>query len=166
MASARPRLTIPRSIVEIVCEAASVAGVLLGLLTATYAWPQLPDSIPTHFNFAGDADGWGGKGGLFILPAVAGGLYALLTALSFVPHIWNYPVRITEENAERQYKLGRTFVAVLKVELVWTFVAIEWALVAGARAGRMPGGSLMVVAPMVLLGVTITVYFVRAFRTR
>jgi Protein of unknown function (DUF1648). len=33
-------------------------------------WNQLPDIVPTHFNLAGEADGWSSKQFLIFYPAV------------------------------------------------------------------------------------------------
>ena len=44
---------------------------------------------------------------IWIMPAVAAIIFAVLTAVSRYPHTFNYPVRITSENARRQYLLGR-----------------------------------------------------------
>jgi len=46
--------------------------VLLGIS----AWPIAPDRLPVHWNFSGDADGYGGKlEGLFLPVLLAIGLY-------------------------------------------------------------------------------------------
>jgi uncharacterized membrane protein len=57
--------------------------VLIPLGYAFYLWPDLPESIPTHFDINGKPDAWGKKGSIFILPLVMGGMslfvYLLLT---------------------------------------------------------------------------------------
>jgi uncharacterized membrane protein len=57
--------------------------VLIPFGYAFYLWPDLPDSIPTHFDINGKPDAWGKKGSIFILPLVMGGMslfvYLLLT---------------------------------------------------------------------------------------
>lgn len=42
---------------------------------------NLPDTIPTHFNFQGEADGFGGKNGIFIIPGMAIFIYLLFTGI-------------------------------------------------------------------------------------
>lgn len=37
---------------------------------AAYVYPSLPATIPTHFNIKGEADGFGGKGSIFLLPGI------------------------------------------------------------------------------------------------
>ena len=50
-------ITLSDRILELV--AAAMAVVMLVLTGVLYS--KAPDIVPTHFNFAGDADGWGGK---------------------------------------------------------------------------------------------------------
>ncbi len=46
--------------------------VALGIpfIYATYLYPTLPDTIPTHFNIRGEADGWGGRDSIFLGPGI------------------------------------------------------------------------------------------------
>ena len=51
-------------------------------VTSAVTWPLAPERIPTHWNFAGEVDGYGSKGfGLLILPITAVLLFALLILL-------------------------------------------------------------------------------------
>lgn len=68
-----------RSLVWISLGAAGIA-----LLPAAYAWIQLPpgSQIPTHWNAAGQVDGYAGKAvGLLLIPAMILGLTALFVAI-------------------------------------------------------------------------------------
>lgn len=91
------------------------------LLVALPLWyyPQLPASIPFHFNISGNPDSWGSKNLIFLLPAIAIGLFFVIRYLMRFPHLIIYPVTITEENKARQEKL-----AVFYVESVNTSVAL------------------------------------------
>jgi uncharacterized membrane protein len=39
---------------------------------AAYVYPSLPNTIPTHFNLKGEADGFGGKDSIFLGPSIMG----------------------------------------------------------------------------------------------
>jgi len=39
---------------------------------AAYIYPSLPITIPTHFNYKGEADGFGGKDSIFLGPGILG----------------------------------------------------------------------------------------------
>jgi len=99
-------------------------GVLLGYVA--YHYPKLPASIPTHFNAAGVADEYGAKVSILFLPVIALFLYVLLTLINLVPHTFNYPGKITPENAMRQYTLAMRLVRYLKTILVLLFFYISY----------------------------------------
>lgn len=47
---------------------------ILGIpfIYATYLYPNLPETIPIHFNIKGEADGWGGRDSIFLGPGIIG----------------------------------------------------------------------------------------------
>ena len=67
------------------------------------SYKNLPGTIPIHYNGAGQADGFGGKGNILALPSVATFLFIGLSILNKFPRIFNYPVSITKDNALQQY---------------------------------------------------------------
>ena len=73
--------------------------IIIWLTLGNYS--SLPDTIPTHFNFEGRADGWGGKSEIFIITGTAVFTYLLLSgtgwALSVVKDpktLINLPVSV------------------------------------------------------------------------
>ncbi|HEY3376604.1 MAG TPA: DUF1648 domain-containing protein [Armatimonadota bacterium] len=162
----RPRIALPLSRPEIILEAVALFGLLVLLSYCAYAWPSLPERIPTHFGIENTPDAWGGKHALLILPGVGTVLYLLLTIVGHFPHFYNYPIRITEENALRQYRLARMLVAMLKVPLIWMFAYLErmTVQVAVGNASQLDG-RVMVIFLVALFGL-ITGYLILAFRQR
>ena len=70
---------------------------------AAWAWPQVPDRLPVHWNLQGEVDRYGGKfEGLLLLPFVTLGLYLLLL---FVPLI--DPGRLNYQNFRKAYNAIR-----------------------------------------------------------
>ena len=62
--------------------AAAIAIILAGILASAYFYQQLPARIPTHWNAAGQVDGYMPKlWALSLLPAISIGLLALLAAV-------------------------------------------------------------------------------------
>lgn len=90
-------------------------GILLGsTIFVLVMWSQVPDQIPTHFNIAGEADAYGGKGALIGLIALAWVLFILITVLMKSPNTWNIPVKVTAENRARLYSITRTMLEIIK----------------------------------------------------
>ncbi len=74
-------------------------------IITTFYYPQLPDTIPIHFNIKGEPDGFGSKNTIWVMPFIALGCFLLINFLNKSPHLLNIPVKITEENKEYQYRL-------------------------------------------------------------
>jgi len=125
MDGARPRLTPPHSEIDTMLESAGWLALLLLWGLALYFYATLPAVVPTHFNGAGQVDAHGPKGTIFILPVVGSVLFASMTLLNKVPHIFNYPVPITAVNAPAQYALATRLLRFLKLAIA----ALFWLLV-------------------------------------
>ena len=162
----RPKPHIPRTPLEKTLEVLGVLGVLFIVGSLAFSWSSVPDTIPTHFNAAGQANAYGSKDTLFTLPAITVVLYVLLTVVGFFPYIFNFPWRITEQNAEAQYRLAHTMLAWLKVELVALLGFIHWSLLQAAL-GQSEGLSIwfLPVGLVVVFG-TIGVYIRLLYRAR
>ena len=67
---------------------------LLGTTVYTVIrYGSLPEKIPTHFDGAGLADGFGHKSGLVMLLFLSWMMFGMLTVVSFFPGLWNVPNR-------------------------------------------------------------------------
>ncbi|NPV92376.1 MAG: DUF1648 domain-containing protein [Firmicutes bacterium] len=162
----RPVIDLPRTSLDNMLEALA----LLGLITPVYylikVWPHLPERFPIHFGINGVPDAWGGRGSLLPLLFISLFPYVLLTVLSFFPQTYNYPVEITPDNAERQYRLARGLILWLKFELAWLFGYIQWFTIQVAM-GNASGLGIWL-TPVVLATVfgTLGVYLWKSFRQR
>lgn len=123
-------------------------------------YPQLPATIPTHFNGAGQVDGWGGKNTLFMMPALGILLiYLPMTIMQRFPQIYNYMWAITEENARVQYQMARTFMIWLKTETVWMFTVISWYTIQMALKNyHQPNINYFVFPMLAIMAFTIALY--------
>ncbi|WP_404454370.1 DUF1648 domain-containing protein [Virgibacillus necropolis] len=111
--------------------------VLLGtIIYIAIIYPSLPDRIPTHFNMAGEADGWGGKNSILIFPFIAIITYIPLYYVSKAPHTFNYTVTITEENAPRIYPVAQYYMSLFNLE---TMILLCIAGVESAMGGMALG---------------------------
>ncbi len=122
----RPKIKLPITSVD---RGVEIVGVLLIIAVWFYTascYRQLPETVPIHFNGAGEADRFGNKKHLFELPLIATIIYAALSVLNKYPHLFNYPTRITQENAKRQYQLATRLLRYLKLLIVLIFGGIVW----------------------------------------
>jgi uncharacterized membrane protein len=162
----RPVLKLPLTGWEKGLEVLSVMGVVFTFILVYQSWGILPDRIPTHFGFAGQPDAWGNKASLFFLPIMTVAMYLLLTIVSRFPHTFNYPGKITKENAATQYLMARYLIAVLKVETIWLFAYIQWVTIEVALGKTTGLSNLFLPIFMIVMLGTIVVYFYKAREKR
>ncbi|MDH5609258.1 MAG: DUF1648 domain-containing protein [Cyclobacteriaceae bacterium] len=102
--SSRPKIEIKRTRFDFFLEIVAVCAVLVGILFPSLSYRELPTQVPVHFDFTGVADGYGHKSFLLLLMGIELLLFLLLFFVARYPHHFNYPVRITQENARHQYR--------------------------------------------------------------
>jgi uncharacterized membrane protein len=118
---ARPIIKIEWSTVDWLLEGITLF-IFLGIVVFTILqYQDLPNRIPTHFGANGSANSFGSKSTLWILFGVNFGMYVLLSAVSKIPHHFNYLVTITENNAHRQYTIALRMMRTLKLMVVLSF---------------------------------------------
>ena len=74
-------------------------------------WRYLPEQIPTHYNFAGEVDGYGSRTTLLILPLIGFVTDIAIAITSRFPQSWNAGVKITVFNRVGVYRVLRDFLA-------------------------------------------------------
>ncbi|WP_174614301.1 DUF1648 domain-containing protein [Virgibacillus ihumii] len=128
-----PKVKVPATKWELLFHFLSLVVMLSTIVYAIYQYESLPDRIPTYFNAQGEADGWGSKSSIFILPVITALTFILLYFLTKAPHIFNLPVTITEDNAPRIYSLARTMMAVFNFEIVLILSYATWSTIQATR---------------------------------
>jgi uncharacterized membrane protein len=133
-----------RKTMEAVC-----LGMLAILYWMTYAAlngaERLPDRIPTHFDISGQPNAWGSLGFLWFLPAIAVGIYLLLTVLGSIRYRrYNLPIAVTEANLPFIQEQTILLVAWIKCEMLCLFAYLQWSIIQSARNGAFRLSPLLI----------------------
>lgn len=103
---------------------------LLPILFTLYIYPTLPETIPTHFNISGEADGFGNKNTIWLacllLTFVAGSVYLLITHLPKID-----PKKTAGQSPEMFHKIAVTqlvFVSALNMLIIYASKAGSFGL--------------------------------------
>lgn len=104
-----------------------VAVTLLVILWGVTIWAyfNLPQSIPVHFNFKGNADRFGSKGNLFTLAIIATIIYVGLTLLPRNLKQFNFPNTKTKENTAAQIAMAGNVFMYLKIIVLFIFLVLN-----------------------------------------
>lgn len=148
----RPKIKVPYQSVDYVMELICIALLILMWAYAIVEYTNLPDIIPTHFNSAGIADDYGSKSTIFIMPVIGSLTYILFFVLNLYPHIHNYSVNITSENALKNYRFSSRFLRTVNVLICLLFAYITYHIVESATVSKTGIGSFFL---PVVIGVSV-----------
>ena len=106
-------ITLKQKIVEILAYVLMWASIVIGIIWSA----KLPKEVATHFDAAGNADGYGSPYSFLFLPIImliTCGICSLI--LHFLPpDLWSMPVKVKPERAVRVYR-----------DVVWMMVGMEF----------------------------------------
>lgn len=117
----RPKINVSLSSLDKILESTGKLLIIIIWGLTLLVFFKLPTIIPTHFNVAGQPDGYGNKLTILVLPIIATLLYLGLTKLNQSPQSFNYITTITEDNAENQYTIAKRMLRILKIALLIIF---------------------------------------------
>ncbi len=143
--------------------AAAIAGPIVYL---DLNWDAFPATVPTHFGPGGKPDGWGPRNTLIFVPAIAAVVVTALGVVRRFPTRFNYPVRITPENAALQQQIALRLLDWLQIEVasLLCYLSIQQMRTALGLASGLSPWFLAVVLPAIFG--TITVYLWQAVRAK
>ena len=155
------------------CRAAVIALAAYTFISIRSAMPQLPERIPTQFNWQGEPTGWGGPNTLWILLAFQVSGSVLMLAIPAIgrlaPQLVNLGFhRLSDYSAEARERimpLLRNMSGYLAVLYSFLFAFITHEII---RAALVPGThpSLWPVGAFVVGTLGLVIYYVRRFDRR
>lgn len=121
----RPELKIKLLLLDWLLEVFGIVAIILLIFIACKAYQRLNImSWPFHHSKHGPPN----PNTIFIFPVLSVLLYAGLSLMSLVPHTFKYPVAITPENAESEYRNGLRMLRIVKLSVVVIFLLLTIAI--------------------------------------
>jgi len=125
----RPNIKVKLQSFDHVVEAMGIIALIVLIALPFVYYSDLPDIIPSHFGASGKADGFSNKKFIWLLPILGTVMYYGMYRLNQYPHLFNFPQKVTEENAERLYTTASRMIRVLNVSIVCVFAIITHATI-------------------------------------
>jgi uncharacterized membrane protein len=125
----RPRIRIKLTTTDYLFEIIGVIGISCLVFLPIYFYGDLPTEIPKHFDALGQVDTYGKRGVIWLLPAIGLVLYVGMTVMNKYPFVFNYPSKVTHDNAERLYSIGTRSVRLLKVVVILSFTFLNYKII-------------------------------------
>jgi len=155
----RPRIKIEPDLFDKIIEGIGILGLLLLIGLPFFYYTKLPDIIPIHYGLNGKPDQFADNRMIWIIPIVETIIYIGLSIFNRYPDIFNYPKKITEENAERLYRFASKMIRVINTEVVLVFSYLTYAIIQTALGNQIGLGSYFIPFSLFLILGTIG-YFV------
>jgi len=94
-------------------------------------WQELSDEIPTHFNINGEADGFGKKNSIWILPLVSVFTSLLLFLSTRYPKYFNIPIKYKPEHQNQVFQAIKDLMRnmAIAVSMMFAYLTIGMAKV-------------------------------------
>ena len=112
---------------------------MLILLAATFFvllnWSHLPEQIPSHYNFKGQPDAYGGKGTLIVLMVMGWIMIPLMMILSKFPKLYSTGVERTPANEAVINRITRDLISFMEAAVSILFAYMMIVPVTGSDMG-------------------------------
>ncbi|RKF41127.1 hypothetical protein BCY89_22195 [Sphingobacterium siyangense] len=161
----RPRIKLSLKAVDKVFELLGWLVVLLLWYVIAFHYSKLPEIVPVHYNAEGKVDKFGPKSILLMLPLIATVLYVAMTIVNRFPHLFNYPIKITEENALQQYTSATRLIRYLKFIVVVIFGIIAFKSIPNAAATSEGLGTWFLPFVLVSIFVPVIYFLIKSVKT-
>ncbi|WP_299278773.1 DUF1648 domain-containing protein [uncultured Psychroserpens sp.] len=161
MKTNRPRIKVPYETLDMIVDLITVTILLLLFIYTFMSYSDLPDIIPSHFNAKGEVDGHSQKSFLWLLPSFGLIMFVGLSILNKFPHIHNYMVNITEDNALKNYRLSTRILRFTNLFVILIFAVIAFHTIQSAKGNPSNLGSWFIpvtIGISVMLPVFILIY--------
>ena len=125
----RPRLNLKKSNTDLFLEYLTWGLICSSLIYTIIYYSRLPENIPMHFDYSGKVTRYGAKDSIWALNIVGmlvvyGGFY-----LNKFPHIFNYPQKITLENAKKFYSDATKIIRYINLCIAFLFSIISFEII-------------------------------------
>ena len=141
--------------------------IVVGMTIYTFVMCQgLPDQVATHFNAIGEVDGFGSKWILWWMVGLMFFMYGIMFLAPKMKKIYNYPVKITEENKERQFELVSVFMRVIVFESLMLLGFIQCSTVNNALDESENLNPVVMFVILGLMLVSTVIYVIKSIKER
>lgn len=161
MKTNRPKIEVPFQPLDIIVDLISVTLFVLIIVYTAINYGDLADTIATHFNGKGDANGFSDKIYVWLLPAIGIVTFVLLFVLNKYPHIHNYMVNITEDNALKNYRFSTRILRFTNLFVAIIFAFIQYMMVEQGKGNDIGLGSWftpVIIGVSIILPILIVIY--------
>ena len=160
------KIKIEMSMSDKIVEVLSVIFLLLIFFLPQYYFNDLPAKIPIHFGISGQPDNYGGKALIWLLPVISLFFYLGFTLLKRMPHILNYPVRISPDKTKEQYQIAVRLLRYLLLVILAAMLYLVYSTINVALQHWQGIGSMSLILFIVLILLILFIFIKRMVKLK
>ena len=111
----RPRIKVPIAPIDTLLEGVTALLLVILWIYVIISYTSLPEIVPTHVDMNGEVDGTGNKTTIWFLLGITTLVTIGMYVLTKFPHIHNYMVKITEDNAAHNYQMSSRMLRIVNL---------------------------------------------------
>lgn len=106
---------------DLIANIASIVILLAATIFVLVNWGNLPEQIPSHYDFKGQPDAYGGKGSLITSMVIGWVMLLTMMILGIFPKMWNTGVERTPANEAVINRIVRDMLSVMEISMAVLF---------------------------------------------
>lgn len=150
--------------VILILDVCALAGIIRTVVLIAESFSTLPQRIPIHYAITGEANGYGSKWLIWVLPAVATLIFTILTLAQRKPDVLKYPVPLTADNFSRQLHNVRLMFCFIKMYVAGIMLFLTYQTIRNANNSTAQLSSWFLPVLLVTLFAIITIFVYRSYR--
>ncbi|MDX1271164.1 DUF1648 domain-containing protein [Bizionia paragorgiae] len=125
----RPKIKVSRDTTDKVIETLTVLSLVFSFGFIGFHYSELPDLVPAHFGLDGKVNRYDEKSMIWFLPLLLSVICFGIYILNKQPYLYNYAIKITSENAEKQYRSSTKMMRYINLSLALICAVITYEMV-------------------------------------
>ena len=138
----RPVIEAKKNRFDQILEILGLVFLVLLIGIPAYYYSSLPEIVPSHFNASGEPDGYSGRWVVWLLPVIGIVIHFGLNKLSRMPHTYNYPMRLNQDNVQDAYLNGSRMMKSMVIIILGGFSYINYRMIQSAKGNYEGLGQL------------------------
>lgn len=161
-----PRIDIKPNTVDKKIIRAGYIIITLNFALILLFYSTLPEIVPNHFDLYGNANGFGEKSSIYILPIISLLIYFGMTmvATKVKPYYFNLPTKVTEKNAPQLYAITIRMMVVMNLIIAIVFTIITMGIIRSALSGSNSISMLTLPLSLIAIFACIIYYAFKMFK--
>ena len=154
----RDRKKKPITLSDRILELVAAAMAVMMLILTGVLYSKAPETVPTHFNFSGDADAWGSRGFYWILAAIMLVGMIICASAAYNRKMVNLPIRLKPEVFYRQIGLISRMCRIMTIGFGFIWLAVLLAMSA-SFIGMSEDVSVALIPLSVMLMLSVAMFY-------